>query len=354
MNIIQNHLQNPDRHGNLKLKGFILALFLPAAMLFALSVGSAGIGMGKSLNILLTHVPVIHRLIPAGDFSSMQDYILTQVRLPRVLTAGLVGACLSVTGAAYQGLFRNPIAEPHIIGVSSGAALGATIAIIGGLSFSAAGLGAISICAFLGAIGTIVLVVFASGMNRGRSAITVLLTGTAVSTLFSAFMSLLMSLNRQSMERVYLWTFGSFSSSGWTKAGWAAGIALAGTLILIFLAGDLNLMAMGEDTAKSVGVETVRTRTILLFTTAFMVGISVSVSGMIGFVGLVVPHCMRFLFGDDFRRLIPASFLGGAAFLILCDTLARTILSPGEMPIGVITALVGAPYFIWLIKKHTK
>ena len=350
---IKSPASRPHR-GRYLTRGILLILMLPLVMLFALSVGSAQIGMGKSLGILFSHVPGLSHIITAGEFSSMQDYILTQVRLPRILVAGFVGGCLSVTGAVYQGLFHNPIAEPHIIGVSSGAALGATFAIIGGLSFSAAGLGAISICAFAGAICTIILVAFASGMNRGRSDITVLLTGTAVSTLFSAFMSLLMSLNRQSMEKVYLWTFGSFSSSGWTKAAWTAGIALAGTAILFYLAKDLNLMAMGEDTAKSVGVETVRTRAILLTVTAFMVGISVSVSGMIGFVGLVVPHCMRFLFGDDYRRIVPASFIGGAAFLILCDTVARTIMAPGEMPIGVITALIGAPYFIWLIRKNSR
>ena len=161
---IKKPASRPHR-GRYLTRGILLILMLPLVMLFALSVGSAQIGMGKSLGILFSHVPGLSHIISAGEFSSMQDYILTQVRLPRILVAGFVGGCLSVTGAVYQGLFHNPIAEPHIIGVSSGAALGATFAIIGGLSFSAAGLGAISICAFAGAICTIILAAFASGFR---------------------------------------------------------------------------------------------------------------------------------------------------------------------------------------------
>lgn len=330
-----------------------LFFLLFAVAVWSLSIGSAGIGVGKSLRILLSHIPALGRLIGVEDVSGMQDYIIMQVRLPRVLLAAMVGAGLSAVGGVFQGLFRNPLADPHILGVSSGAAMGATIAIFLGISFGAAGIGAVSVFAFFGAVLTIVLVYLVSGGGR-RSVITILLTGTAVSTLLSAVISLTMSLNRESAERIYLWTLGSFNAAGWAKVVWMAGIGVVGVIVLVCCAKDLNLLAMGEDTAQSLGVEAGLVKGLLIGAASFIVAAAVASSGMIGFVGLVVPHCMRFLFGDDYRRLLPASLLGGGVFLLLCDTAARTVLAPGELPVGVVTAIVGAPYFIYLIRKNTR
>ncbi len=340
------------KHFRLRFLALVLLLGILAAT--ALSVGSAGIGIRRSIRIVWSHLPGIGGAADTADVSQMQDYIVMQVRLPRVVLAMLVGAGLSAVGGVFQGLFRNPLADPHILGVSSGAAMGATIALFAGFSFGAAGMGAVSICAFIGAVLSMIAVFLVSGKGGKRAALTMLLTGTAISTLLSAVISLLMSLNRDSAEKVYLWTLGSLSASGWAKVGWMTGIFAAGFLVLVVLAKDLNLLAMGEDTAGSLGVETGPVRILLVVFSSLMVAGAVSVSGIISFVGLVVPHCMRFLFGSDYRRLIPVSVLGGAIFLLLCDTVARTVVAPGELPVSVVTAIIGAPYFIVLIKRNVK
>lgn len=332
----------------------VLVILLFAVFAAALSIGSANMGIGKSLRIFLSHIPWIGNAVDVSDASDMQHYILEQVRLPRLVLSVLVGAGLSGVGCVFQGLFQNPLADPHILGISSGAALGATIAILSGATVTAAGMGAIGIFAFCGALLTIALVSLVSGVNRRGSVITVLLTGTAVSTLLSAIISLLLTMNHENIDKVYQWTMGSVRAATWPKAAWMAGIGFVCVLVLFLCTRALNLMAMGEETAQSLGVETGRTKWMILISASLLVAISVSVSGMISFVGLVVPHCMRFLFGGDYRRLFPASLLGGGLFLLLCDTAARTIAAPGEIPVGVITAIVGSPYFIWLIKKNAR
>ena len=337
-----------------ELRFAILAMLLGFVMVASLSVGSAGIGIGKSLRIFLSHIPYVGAMTDISDVSAMQDYIIMQVRLPRLLLSVLVGAGLSGVGCVFQGLFQNPLADPHILGISSGAALGATIAILSGVTVSAAGLGTIGVFAFAGAAVTMVVVCLVSGAGRRGSVITVLLTGTAVSTMLSAVISLLMTMNKDGIEKVYMWTMGSFSSASWSKTVWMAGIGAASAFVLFLCAGDLNLMAMGEDTAQSLGVETGKVRGLILFFASLSVAVAVSVSGMISFVGLVVPHCMRFLFGGDYRKLYPASLLGGGLFLLLCDTAARTVMAPGEIPVGVVTAIEGSPYFIYLIRKNAR
>ena len=207
------------------------------------------------------------------------------------------------------------------------------------------------VCAFIGAILTIMLVYLIGGMKKGAKTIGILLTGTAISTLFSAVMSLLMSLNHDKIEQVYLWTMGSFSSAVWVKVCYVAICEMICLCVCIVLSKDLNLMAMGEETAQSLGIETARIRRILILVVSVMVAACVSVSGVIGFVGLVIPHIVRFLLGDDYRRILPGAILGGGFFLMICDTLARTVTAPGELPVGVLTAIVGAPYLILLIKK---
>lgn len=328
-----------------------MAVLLFGGTAISLSVGSADIGVIGSIKLALSGIPGIKELIDISQYSSMQRYIILQVRLPRVLLSALVGAGLSAAGGVFQGLFQNPLADPHILGVSSGAALGATIAILFGVQVSVFGIGTIGVCAFIGAIVTIVLVYFIGGMKKGAKTIGILLTGTAVSTLFSAVMSLLMSLHHDKIEQVYLWTMGSFSSSVWIKVVYVAVCELICLCVCIFCAKDLNLMAMGEETAQSLGIETRRIQKILILVVSVMVAACVAVSGVIGFVGLVIPHIIRFLFGDDYRRILPGSILGGGFFLMICDTLARTLTAPGELPVGVLTAIVGAPYLILLIRR---
>ena len=300
-------------------------LFVGAAI--SLSVGSAEIGIIGSIKLALSGIPGIGQFVDISAYSTMQRYIILQVRLPRVLLAALVGAGLSAAGGVFQGIFQNPLADPHILGVSSGAALGATIAILFGVQVSVFGIGTIGVCAFIGAILTIMLVYL------------------------SAVMSLLMSLNHDKIEQVYLWTMGSFSAAVWVKVCYVAICEMICLCVCIVLSKDLNLMAMGEETAQSLGIETARIRRILILVVSVMVAACVSVSGVIGFVGLVIPHIVRFLLGDDYRRILPGAILGGGFFLMICDTLARTVTAPGELPVGVLTAIVGAPYLILLIKR---
>lgn len=339
-----------------KKKTYLYIYVCMAALLFvgaaiSLSVGSAEIGIIGSIKLALSGIPGIGQFVDISAYSTMQRYIILQVRLPRVLLAALVGAGLSAAGGVFQGIFQNPLADPHILGVSSGAALGATIAILFGVQVSVLGIGTIGVCAFIGAILTIMLVYLIGGMKKGAKTIGILLTGTAISTLFSAVMSLLMSLNHDKIEQVYLWTMGSFSSAVWVKVCYVAICEMVCLCVCIVLSKDLNLMAMGEETAQSLGIETARIRRILILVVSVMVAVCVSVSGVIGFVGLVIPHIVRFLLGDDYRRILPGAILGGGFFLMICDTLARTVTAPGELPVGVLTAIVGAPYLILLIKR---
>lgn len=342
-----------NRKKTLTLYIFLTALLFAGAA-FSLSVGSAGISMTDSIKAALSAVPGLFKITDISGLSEMQLYIIRRVRLPRVLTAMLVGAGLSVSGAVFQGLFRNPLAEPHMLGVSSGAALGATIAILFGVELTFAGMGTIGICALIGAFAAMLLVSGAAGLGKRSSSIAIILTGTAASTLFSAVMSLLMALHQDRIEQVYLWTLGSFSSSTVTKLAWTAAVIIPASAVCLMFSRELNLLSMGEESAQSLGVEVARTRAILIAAVSFIVAISVSVSGVIGFVGLVVPHVMRLLLGSDHRRFLGACIPAGALFMVLCDTAARTVTAPGELPIGVITAIVGAPYLIFLIKKRLK
>ena len=332
------------------IKKFLLLLFcLPLTVFFSVSVGSADLSAGESLRLLFSKFPFFGKWIDSSDLKEVYQTILFQVRLPRILLAGFVGAGLSLTGAVFQGLFRNPLADPHVLGVSSGAAIGATIAILSGIQASFLGLGAVGVCAFLGAMLTIFLVYQITCIRGQMPAVHLLLTGTAISTMLSACISLMMSLNREGIEKVYMWTLGSFSSASWTKVRYLGICLLISAVGLEVLANDFNLLLTGEDAAESMGVDLLRLRKRVVFLSSFLVASCVSVSGVIGFVGLIIPHCMRMINGSNYRSLIPFSLLGGAIFMIVCDTIARTVTAPAEIPVGVVTALIVAPNIIYLI-----
>lgn len=335
------------------IKKFLLFLFgLPLVILLSASVGSADLSVGGSLRLLFSKLPFFGKWVDVSDLKAVYQTILFQVRLPRILLAGLVGAGLSLTGAVFQGLFRNPLADPHVLGVSSGAAIGATFAILGGIQMNFLGLGAVGICAFLGAMTTIVLVYQVACVRERMSVMNVLLTGTAISTMLSAGISLMMSLNQEGIEKVYMWTLGSFSSASWIKVGYLAVCLLICGIGLEVVANDLNLLLTGEDAAESMGVDLVRLKKLVIFLASFLVAACVSVSGIIGFVGLIIPHCMRMIGGSNYRSLLPFSLIGGAVFMVLCDMVARTVTAPSEIPVGVVTSLIGAPYFIYLIYRN--
>lgn len=338
---------------DLLIKKFLLLLFcLPLAILFSVSVGSADLSMGESLRLLFSKIPFFGKWLDCSDLKEVYQIIVFQVRLPRIILAGLVGAGLSLAGAVFQGLFRNPLADPHVLGVSSGAAVGATFVILSGIQIHFFGLGAVGIGAFLGAVVTIFFVYRIACIRERVPVVNLLLTGTAISTMLSALISLMMSLHQEGIEKVYMWTLGSFSSASWTKVGYLAVCLLISALGFEVLSNDLNLLLTGEDAAESMGVDLVRLKKQIVCLASFLVAACVSVSGVIGFVGLIMPHCMRMISGSSYRSLIPFSLAGGAVFMILCDMMARTVTAPSEIPVGVVTSLIGAPYFIYLIYQN--
>lgn len=277
--------------------------------------------------------------------------IFWRLRLPRIVLSVMVGASLSVCGAAYQSVFRNPLTDPYILGVSSGASLGAAVAIIAGLQFYLWGIGAFALAT---ALLTVLLIYRIASIGNRLHTTTLLLTGVCITFLITALISFLMVLHQDKMESIIFWTLGSFASASWLDVALLAPVALVGIAVVIYHSKDLNLLLAGSETAQSLGVEVEKVKKILLFFTTLMVAFAVSTCGVIGFVGLVVPHGIRLVTGADNRKVVPYSIFVGGLFLLICDTLSRTLLPPSELPVGSLTALVGAPLFIYLLYKNKK
>ena len=280
-----------------------------------------------------------------------QSPIFLNLRLPRIVLSVLVGAALSVCGAAYQSIFRNPLTDPYVLGISSGASLGAAIAILLGLEAYLLGIGA---CALLAGLLTIVVVYRIASIGNRMHTTTLLLTGVCLTFLFSALISFLMVLHHDKMDNIIFWTMGSFASATWPDVAIVAPVVVVGICVVLFYCRDLNLLLAGSETAKSLGVEVERVKKVLLLVTTLMVAFCVATCGVIGFVGLVVPHCIRLVCGPDNRRIVPYAIIFGGLFLLWCDTLSRTVLAPAELPVGSLTALVGAPLFIHLLYRNKK
>ena len=332
---------------------FIGLLFIMViVMVWASVVGAADISVIDSFKIIASHIPYIGKNIDLGDISKSHITIISNIRLPRILLAFVVGYALSVSGATLQGLLKNPMADPFIIGTSSGAALGAAIAILFKLDKVFLGMGYISIFAFIGALLSTLIVYNLARIKSKVPVSTLLLAGVAVGQFFTAIMSFIMVIASDELANIVFWTMGSFSSRGWNHVKIATFPIIIGSIILYIFAKDLNLLLLGEDTAPNIGVEVERTKKIILITTALITAFAVSVSGIIGFVGLIIPHITRMLISPDHRILLPASGLIGGIFLIIVDTFARTIIAPTEVPVGVITAMAGGPFFIYLLRKR--
>jgi len=293
---------------------------------------------------------------PAAGEAANPDYeILVKFRFPRIILASLVGAALACSGVVFQALLRNPLADPYILGISSGAGLGAMIAVISGLNWTLWGRSPIAIFAFAGALGTVWLVWFI-GRLTGKFHITgLLLAGVVVNAFFSAVIMFLTSIAKaQQVHATIFWLMGSMTE-GDTLVLWVGtGCVLAGILALYYISPQLNALSFGADDARSLGVNITRTRTIAFAVAAAITAIAVSLSGLIGFVGLVVPHAVRLVFGPDHRQLLPLSAITGAIFLVFADTLARTIIAPAQLPVGVVTAIVGGPFFLVLLVKYSR
>lgn len=287
----------------------------------------------------------------AGTASGMTDALVLDLRLPRVLLAALVGMCLAGAGTLYQALFRNPLADPYILGVSSGAGLGATFALIAAGTTGIAAYVGVPVAAFAGALAAISLVVGVSA-RRGRvDMLSLLLAGVAVSYTLAALTSFVMVFSRQTMQQVVFWMMGGLQAATWAYVGVVGAMLAAGLVVPMLFARELNVLLLGDERAAHLGVDVERFKLVVLAAASLLVAAAVSVSGLIGFVGLMTPHMARLVLGPDHRRLLPASVLAGGIVLVLADLVARVVLAPVELPVGIVTAVLGGPFFVWLLLR---
>jgi iron complex transport system permease protein len=292
---------------------------------------------------------------PAGAAPSPDYEILVRVRIPRVLLAAMVGAALAASGVVFQALLRNPLADPYILGVSSGAGLGAMIAVIGGLSWTLWGRSPIAVFAFAGALGTVWLV-WGIGRVTGKYQVTgLLLAGVVVNAFFSAMIMFLVSIAKgQQLHSTLFWLMGNMTEEDFFVLWVGGGGIVAGIFALFFLGPQLNVISVGREDARSIGIPVERIEFAAFAISAFITAVAVSLSGLIGFVGLIVPHAVRLLFGPDHRQLLPLSALAGAMFLVIADTVARMVVAPAQLPVGVVTAMIGGPFFLLLLVSHSR
>lgn len=322
----------------------LLCALLTLAIVFSLGMGAVFLPPGRVVAVLLRPWDL--------DVKPTDIAIVRDLRLARVLLAALIGAGLAAAGAAFQGLFRNPLADPYVVGASGGAALGASLAIVTGLTWTFAGFGPVPLAAFLGSLLAVFIVYFIAEVGGKASAIQLLLAGAALSTLLTAITSLLMLVRDSTLHEVFTWTMGGLSGRSWPHLRNSAPYLLAGIATLWLLARPLDALAWGEETAESLGLPLRRTRGALVAAASLTTAAAVAAGGIIGFVGLVAPHAARLLFGAAHHRLIPASALMGALLLVLADDLARTVLAPVELPVGIVTSLLGGTFFLYLLKTR--
>jgi iron complex transport system permease protein len=338
--------------GKLRDMQTVQMLFL-SALLGGLLVVSTGMGFIKIPAAAVVKI-ILNKIFGSPDLISGMNEILPvvvmDVRLPRILTAALVGGGLAMCGVVFQGILLNPLADPYTLGVSAGAAFGAALAIL--LNVSALGVYSVPVFAFLGAVATLGAVIYLSTGSGGLSSNNLILSGIIVAAILSAGISFLKYVADEQVAVIIFWLMGSFASKTWGDVGLTAACISAGVSVFLYFARELNLMSLGNQMASSLGVDTRRVTLILLATASVVAAVCVSVSGIIGFVGLLVPHIMRLLSGPDNRRLVPLSFLAGALLLLSADTLTRAVL-PTEIPIGVLTALIGGPFFCYLFRRQS-
>ena len=325
----------------------LMILILAAIGVASLLVGSVRISPSHIFNYF------VNIFTGKLSLSSEEELIVFSVRLPRIVFAGIVGASLSLGGVVFQAILRNPLADPYILGISGGSALGAIIGIVIGASSFYLG---VPLLAFVGALVTVFLVFIVAGGSRGPLLDnSLLLSGVVVNAFFSAAILFFLSIvNSMELHSITFWLMGDLSRASIREICIAAFCLVIGFVLLYAQARKLNLFVQGEETALHLGVNVERTKQWLLVVTSLIISVAVSLAGIIGFVGIMVPHLMRLVFGSDHRLLLPVSALFGASFLIAADTIARVIFAPAELPVGVITALCGAPYFIFLLKRNAR
>jgi iron complex transport system permease protein len=311
----------------------VLLAFLVAAVIGSIATGAAGLSPSQSLAAFFG---LLRRGVSAtGSYPTWAPRLLLDLRLPRIVLAIVTGAGLCTAGASFQGTFRNPLAEPYLLGVSAGAALGATIAIV---------------WRPLAALGIYTLPLLAFGGHTHSASL--LLSGVAVGSTLTAILSFFMVSTERDLHTVVVWLMGGLSAATWDKVYITLPVVATGFVYMMLMARRMNLLLMGEERARELGVDSQRTRRNLMIVASIVTAAAVAFSGLIGFIGLMVPHIMRLLVGPDHRRLIPASALFGALLLLLADTVARTAMAPAEIPVGIITAAVGGPFFLYLLRRR--
>ncbi len=315
------------------------SLFLLLALLFSLAIGSVFLPLDDIFAVV------------KGSGSDLTKNILWNIRLPRTVLIALTGMALGGSGAAYQGLFRNPLADPFLIGISSGAGLGAVLAMTVQWPYSFWGLMAIPLAAFASALLTVAIVYFLARVGQTTPTTNLILAGVAVSAFATSLMSFLMLRSDGELRRAMSWLMGGSIQLGWSFAFAILPYLLIGLGVLLFSGHALNLLQFGDEQAQQLGLDVTRAKRIILISASLATAAAVAFSGIIGFVGLIVPHLTRLWFGPDYRRLLPLSILSGATILLISDVIARVALAPQELPVGVITALAGAPFFLWVLRR---
>lgn len=317
--------------------------------LLSASQGAVDMPIGTVFKMMIASLPMLDI---SESWPDSWDVILWRVRLPRIVLAGIVGAALSISGAAYQALFRNPLASPSLIGATSGAGLGATIVLVSGVPVYFYGISILPAVAFLGAVLAVLLAYFIA-LREGRISLTILiLAGVAISFGTSALTSLFMIKSDPDLRPVLSWLLGGFGTAQWKYCYIIAPYIFFSLTVLLFYSRIMNVLQFEEDHARHLGVNLERTKLILIASSTLCTAAAVSFTGPIAFVGLISPHAVRLIWGNDYRILVPLSVLLGASFLILADLVARTAFSPAELPVGVVTALCGVPFFLYLLRQR--
>lgn len=328
--------------------GIAIALLVA---LFAATRGSVAIPLPTVVEILLSRLPWMES---SATWPAAWETIIWQIRLPRVVMAGLVGATLALAGATYQGVLRNPLADPYLLGVAGGAGLGATIAIVSPLHASFYAISTLPLMAFGGALAAAGVAYALARVGRTVPTTTLILAGVAIGAMTSAATSFLMMAGREDVRVIFSWLLGGFSTSNWTQMTLLVPYILPAALVILLHGRLLNVMQLDEEQAQQLGIDVERVKLLLIGAASLATAAAVSVSGLIGFVGLIAPHATRILWGPDYRHLLPMAMVLGSVFLILTDLLARTVIAPAEMPVGIVTAFCGAPFFLYLLRQRKR
>ncbi len=320
-----------------------LVVALAAAMLVGVAFGAVSVPPADVISAIGRGL--------RGASSGLSDVLILQIRLPRVVLAALVGASLAGAGSLYQALFRNPLADPYILGVSSGAGLGAMLALVATASATAVRFGAVPLAAFAGALLTMIVVVKLASIGGRIDSASLLLAGVALSYTLAAITSFVMVVSHEMMAQIVYWMMGGLGSASWAYVAMVAPMFVLGIIVPLLSTRELNLMLLGDERAGHLGLSVERFKILMLAAASLLTAAAVAVAGLIGFVGLMTPHIVRLILGPDHRRLLPASLLVGAIVLVLADLTARVVLRPIEIPVGIVTAVLGGPFFLWLLVR---